>query len=88
MRATGNLAGKSANLVFKKVGQGMGNGVASLTNTIGDGIEDATGMIGARKVGAGVNSVLSGVGDGVGKTLTGGKGLSSEHDDCNDWSTI
>jgi hypothetical protein len=75
LRATGNLAGRSANLVFKRVGQGIGDGVSNLTNTIGDGIEDATGKIGARKVGAGVNSVLSGVGDGVGKTFTGGKAL-------------
>jgi hypothetical protein len=75
LRATGNLAGRSANLVFKRAGQGIGDGVSNLTNRFGDGIEDVTGRIGARKVGAGFNSVLSGVGDGVGHTFTGGKAL-------------
>jgi hypothetical protein len=75
LRATGNLAGRSGNFVFKRVGQGIGDGVSTITNRFGDGIENATGRIGARKVGAGVNSVLSGVGDGVGHTFTGGKAL-------------
>jgi len=71
LRATGNLAGKSASMVMRKVGRGIGDGVSNITHSLGDGIEDATGKIGARKIGAGVNSVISGVGDGVGNTLTG-----------------
>lgn len=58
---------------MRKVGRGIGDGVSNITHSLGDGIEDATGKIGARKIGAGVNSVISGVGDGVGNTLTGGK---------------
>ncbi|CAJ1901189.1 unnamed protein product [Cylindrotheca closterium] len=71
LRATGNLAGKSASMVMRNVGRGIGNGVSNITNHLGDGIEGATGKIGARKLGKGVNSVISGVGDGVGNTLTG-----------------
>lgn len=73
LRATGNLAGKSANLVLKRVGQGLGNGVSDLSRAVGNTIETSTEFIGAGRVGAGVNSVVSGVGEGVGDTLTGGK---------------
>ena len=73
LRATGNLAGRSANFVFKKVTAGLGDGLSNLTNNIGDGIEDATDKIGAGKIGSGVNNVISGVGSGVGKTVKGGK---------------
>jgi hypothetical protein len=75
LRATGNLAGKSAHLVFKRVASGLGTGVADLSNVIGNTIESSTGKIGARRVGAGVNSVVTGVGDGVGSTLIGGKNV-------------
>ena len=84
-RATGNLAGKSASMVFKTVGKGIGNGVSNITHSLGDGIEDATGKIGARKLGAGVNSVISGVGDGVGKTVTGGKYLICYRSPCDSY---
>jgi hypothetical protein len=73
LRVTGNLAGNSANYVLKKAGAGLGKGVSRATNTFGDSIESASGAIGARHVGAGINSFVSGVGDGVGDTLTGGK---------------
>jgi len=73
LRVTGNLAGNTANYVFKKAGSGVGKGVSNMTHSLGDGIEDATAAIGARHLGAGFNSVFSGVGDGVGSTLTGGK---------------
>lgn len=73
LRVTGNLAGNTANYIVKKFGQGLGNGLSVVTHTIGDGIENATGKVGARAVGAGVNSVVSGLGDGVGDTLKGGK---------------
>jgi hypothetical protein len=71
LRVTGNIAGNTANYIFQKAGRGLGQGVSSITSTLGDGIENATGAIGARKVGAGVNSLVSGVGDGVGDTLSG-----------------
>lgn len=88
LRATGNLAGKSASMVMRKVGKGIGNGVSNMTHSLGDGIEDATGKIGAKKLGAGVNSVISGVGDGVGNTLTGGKNLVSlSCDPCSPMKT-
>jgi vacuolar protein sorting-associated protein 13A/C len=75
LRATGNLAGKSANLVFKRVGQGLGTGVSGFSRAVGNTIENSTERIGAGRVGAGVNSVVTGVGDGVGDTLTGGMHL-------------
>lgn len=87
LRATGNLAGKSASMVIRTVGKGIGNGVSNITHTLGDGIEDATGKIGARKLGAGVNSVISGVGDGVGKTVTGGKCLICSGSSCESYFT-
>jgi hypothetical protein len=73
LRMTGHLAGLSSGYVFKNVGRGLGKGVYKVSNTVGNQIENATGKIGARKLGAGVNSVVSGVGQGVGDTLTGGK---------------
>jgi len=77
LRATGNLAGKSAGLVFKHVGLGVGGGVARASSFIGQGIESGTSKLGARKFGAGVNSIVTGVGSGVGDTVSGvGKGAS------------
>jgi len=73
LRATGNLAGKSAHLVFKRVGQGLGTGLSDLSRAVGNSIENTTDKMGARRVGAGVNSMVSGVGDGVGEALSGGK---------------
>lgn len=73
LRVTGNLAGNSANYVLKKAGAGLGHGVSRATNAFGESIESASGALGARHVGAGINSFVSGVGDGVGDTLTGGK---------------
>lgn len=73
LRVTGNMAGNTAGYVLKKAGTGLGKGVSRATNSLGDGIESASGAIGARHVGAGINSLVSGVGDGVGDTLTGGK---------------
>lgn len=73
LRATGNLGGRAAHHVLKKLGRGLGDGVSGLSHSIGAGIETTTGRIGARKLGVGVNSVVSGVGDGVGNTIAGGK---------------
>ena len=73
LRVTGNLAGNTANYVLKKASKGLGGGVGAMSNTIGDGIESAADAIGARQVGAGVNSLVSGVGEGVGDAVVGCK---------------
>ena len=73
LRATGNVAGTTADYVLKNAGQGIGSGVSTVASTLGNKIEVATSAIGARGLGAGVNSVVTGVGDGVGDTITGGK---------------
>lgn len=44
-----------------------------VTNTVGNSFEHATGKVGARQFGAGVNSIISGVGGGLGDGITGGK---------------
>jgi hypothetical protein len=73
LRATGNVAGTTANYVLKNAGQGIGSGVSTVASTLGDGIEAASSAIGVRQLGAGVNSLVTGVGDGVGDTISGGK---------------
>jgi hypothetical protein len=70
---TGNLAGKSADMVFNKLGKGLGEGLSSITSKLGDEIENSSGKVGAKSFGAGVNSVVTGIGDGVGDTLKGGE---------------
>jgi hypothetical protein len=72
LRATGNVAGISADYIFNRAGRGIGGGVSNVASTIGEGIESATDAIGVRAIGAGVNSLVSGVGDGVGDTISGG----------------
>jgi hypothetical protein len=72
-RVTGNLAGKSADMVFNKLGKGLGEGLSSITSKLGDEIENSSGKVGAKSFGAGVNSVVTGIGDGVGDTLKGGE---------------
>jgi vacuolar protein sorting-associated protein 13A/C len=73
LRATGNLAGKSAGMVVKVVGKGVGGAVAGMTSFVGEGIEEGASKLGARRFGSGVSSVVTGVGLGVGDTLTGGE---------------
>jgi hypothetical protein len=73
LRATGNLTGKASHLILKRVGQTLGDGVSDITRVFGDHIESTSDRIGVGRVGAGVNSVVSGVGDGFGSTLSGGK---------------
>ena len=75
LRVTGNIAGSTANVLFKKAGRGLGHGVSFATGAIGNSIESASDAIGVKPVGAGVNAVVSGVGDGVASTITGGKFL-------------
>ena len=62
-RVTGNLAGKSADLVLRKVGQGLGNSMSTVASQLGNQIENATEMVGAKAIGVGVNSVVTGLGD-------------------------
>ena len=71
LRSTGNLAGRSAGYVLKKVGQGLGDGVSSVTGSIGNEIQRTSEKMGAGAVGAGMNSVVSGLGDGVGTSIKG-----------------
>ena len=76
VRVTGNLAGKTANLVFKRSGKFLGESVYKVSNTVGNTFEQATGVVGARQFGAGVNSIISGVGGGIGDGLVGGENTS------------
>jgi len=77
LRATGNLAGKSAGLVVQTVGHGVSGAVAGVSTFVGEGIENGTSKIGARRFGSGVNSVVTGMGYGVGDTVSGvGTGAS------------
>ena len=96
LRATGNLAGLTANYLLKNTGRGLGHGVSFATGALGDGIEKASSAIGVKPVGAGVNRVVSGVGDGVAQSLAGGKtttffvvGARLKHDtltlSCSSW---
>ena len=73
LRATGNLTGKTAGLVVKQVGRGVGGAVAGVSSFVGEGIEHGTSKIGARRFGSGVSSVVKGMGHGVGDTVSGGK---------------
>lgn len=75
LRVTGNLAGNTAGYIFKNMGRGLGSGVSAMTSTVGNTIENATEVVGVGSLGAGVNSVISGIGDGVGSTIMGGKYL-------------
>jgi len=77
LRMAGNLTGKSAGYLVKKVGQGLSQGVTASTSGVGDGIQTVSEAIGVGAVGAGVNSVVTGIGEGVGSTVEGvGKGGS------------
>jgi vacuolar protein sorting-associated protein 13A/C len=73
LRTAGNLTGKSAGFIVKKVGQGINVGLTAATAEVGDGIQQMSEAIGVGAVGAGVNSVLNGIGGGVGSTVQGGK---------------
>lgn len=73
LRATGNLTGKASHLIFKRVGETLGDGVSDFSRAVGSKIEMTSDMLGVGRVGAGVNSVVSGVGDGFGSALSGGK---------------
>ncbi len=72
LRTTGNLAGRSAGYLLKKVGQGIGQGLTIGTAEVGNGIQNATEAMGVGVVGASVNSLVSGLGKGVGNTVEGG----------------
>lgn len=71
LRATGNLTGKASHLIFKRIGETLGEGVSDFSRAIGNTIETTSDKIGAGRVGVGLNSVVTGVGDGVGSALSG-----------------
>eukprot|EP00531_Pseudo-nitzschia_arenysensis_P006195 CAMPEP_0116155956 /NCGR_PEP_ID=MMETSP0329-20121206/22580_1 /TAXON_ID=697910 /ORGANISM="Pseudo-nitzschia arenysensis, Strain B593" /LENGTH=877 /DNA_ID=CAMNT_0003653017 /DNA_START=204 /DNA_END=2835 /DNA_ORIENTATION=- len=71
LRATGNLTGKTAGMVVKSVSRGVGGAVAGVSTFVGEGIENGTSKIGARRFGSGVSSVVTGMGHGVGDTVSG-----------------
>lgn len=71
LRVTGNLAGKTAKMAFRNVGKHLGQGVYSVSNTVGNTFEHATGKVGARQFGAGVNSMITGVGGGISSGIQG-----------------
>ena len=73
LRLTGNLMGRSAGYVMKKVSYGIGDGVSSISGSIGNEIQRSSERVGAGAVGASVNSVVTGLGDGVGSSIKGGK---------------
>lgn len=73
LRTAGNLTGKSAGYIVKKVGQGINYGLTAGTAEVGNGIQSMSEAVGVGAVGAGVNSVLTGIGGGVGNTVQGGK---------------
>jgi len=71
LRMTGNLAGRSAKFVLKKSGDYIGNSVVAVTGAVGGGFQEATEVVGLGQVGAGVNSVVSGLGEGVSSGVKG-----------------
>jgi vacuolar protein sorting-associated protein 13A/C len=73
LRLTGNLAGRSANFLLKRVGSGIGSGVQVGSEVIGNSIQVFSEALGVGAVCAGVNSVVSGLGEGVGKSVTSSK---------------
>jgi len=70
-RVTGNLAGRSAKFVLKKSGDYIGDSLVAVTGVIGGGVQEATESVGLGQVGAGVNSVVTGLGVGVSKSVKG-----------------
>lgn len=71
LRIAGNLTGKSAGFLVKKVGQGIGAGVTTSTAEVGKGIQNVSEAMGIGVVGSGLNHVVSGLGEGVGSTVEG-----------------
>lgn len=71
LRASGNLAGRSAGFVLKRLGQGLGGGVSLAASGFGDEIQRKSEIVGAGAVGATVNSLVTGLGGGVGNTVQG-----------------
>ena len=73
LRVAGNLTGKTGAMLFGTVGEGLGAGFSGLTRAVGGGVERTTEKMGAGRIGAGFNEAVTGVGDGVATTLTGGR---------------
>ena len=60
LRTAGNLTGKSAGFIVKKVGQGINFGLTAGTAEVGNTIQGMSDSIGVGAFGAGFNSVLTG----------------------------
>jgi hypothetical protein len=71
VRAAGNLAGNTANYIFKHSGRGIESVLKKASSNVGSGIERASLKVGAGALGSGVNSVVSGVGGGLGEAVGG-----------------
>jgi hypothetical protein len=71
LRLTGNVAGRGAGLLLKRVGQGVDEGLRAVTGGIGTEIQNAAEFVGVGVVGEGVNSALTGLGEGVGSAVKG-----------------
>ena len=71
LRMTGNLAGRSAKFVLKQSGDYIRDTLVAVTGSIGGGIQEVTETVGLGQVGAGVNSVVSGLGEGVSSSVKG-----------------
>jgi len=71
LRVAGNLTGNFTGKAFRNVGKNLGKSIYVATNVMGNHFEQASGRVGARQFGAGVNSILSGVGGGMGESISG-----------------
>ena len=71
LRAAGNVAGNTVNYLLKGSGRGIQSAFTRGSSGIGDTIESAAGKVGAKRLGSGVNSVVSGVGGGLGHAVGG-----------------
>jgi len=72
-RSTGTLTGRSANFILKKSSSYVGIRISRGADSLGESIAKATDSIGAGEAGRRVSVVVSGLGQGVGDTVTGGK---------------
>ncbi|KAL7576943.1 hypothetical protein ACA910_006700 [Epithemia clementina (nom. ined.)] len=71
VRAAGNLAGNTVNYVLKGTGRGIESVFKRGSSNLGAGIESVASKVGARAFGSSVNSVVSGVGGGMGEAVSG-----------------
>ena len=73
VRMVGNVVGKSADFLFKGAGYGLGAGIGFIASTIGSGVKVGASAVGADEVGEGLDEGLTGLGEGIGDAVKGGK---------------